>query len=68
MWEELLSLDRVDHEANFFELGGDSITAIRLFRRLREEVHPGIKLGDVYAYPSVSQLSDRVERLFTEAR
>jgi amino acid adenylation domain-containing protein len=68
LWEELLSLDRIDLEANFFELGGDSMTAIRLLRRLREEVHPEIKLGDVYAYPSVSQLSDRVERLFIEAR
>lgn len=68
LWEELLSLERVDREANFFELGGDSMTAIRLLRRLREEVHPEIKLGDVYAYPSVSQLSDRVERLLSEAR
>jgi amino acid adenylation domain-containing protein len=68
LWEELLSLERVDREANFFELGGDSITAIRLLRRLREEVHPEVKLGDVYAYPSLSQLSDRVESLLTEAR
>jgi amino acid adenylation domain-containing protein len=68
LWEELLSLEGVDLEASFFELGGDSMTAIRLLRRLREEVHPEIKLGDVYAFPSVSKLSDRVERLFTEAR
>ncbi|HEX8557877.1 MAG TPA: non-ribosomal peptide synthetase [Pyrinomonadaceae bacterium] len=68
LWGELLSLDSIDQKANFFELGGDSMTAIRLLRRLREEVHPAVKLGDVYAYPSVSQLSDRLERLFTEAR
>lgn len=68
LWEELLSLEGVDLEANFFELGGDSMTAIRLLRRLREEVHPEVKLGDVYEYPSVSKLSDRVERLLTEAR
>lgn len=68
LWEELLSLERIDLEATFFELGGDSMTAIRLLRRLREEVHPEIKLGDVYAYPSVSQLSARVESLLSEAR
>lgn len=65
MWEELLSLEGIDAEANFFQLGGDSIMAIRLLRRLREELHPEIKLGDLYSYPSVSQLSDRVERLVT---
>lgn len=68
LWEELLSLDRVDLEASFFELGGDSMTAIRLLRRLREEVYPEVKLSDVYEYPSVAKLSDRVERLLTEAR
>lgn len=68
MWEELLSLKSVDLEANFFQLGGDSMTAIRLLRRLREEVHPEVKLGDVYEYPSVSKLSDRVESLLTQGQ
>jgi amino acid adenylation domain-containing protein len=63
MWEELLALDRIELGANFFELGGDSMTAIRLLRRLREELFPEIKLGDVYNYPSVSELSERVTQL-----
>lgn len=63
MWEELLTVDHLDHEANFFELGGDSMLAIRLLRRLREELHPEINLGDVYDFPTVSQLSARVSQL-----
>ena len=63
MWEELLALESINPEANFFELGGDSMTAIRLLRRLREEIHPAVKLDDVYEFPSISQLSDRVEQL-----
>jgi bacitracin synthase 1 len=63
MWGELLTLDRIELGANFFELGGDSMTAIRLLRRLREELFPEIKLGDVYNYPSVSELSERVTQL-----
>jgi amino acid adenylation domain-containing protein len=63
MWEELLALDGIDLEANFFELGGDSMTAIRMLRRLREELHAEVKLDDVYEFPSVSQLSGRVEQL-----
>jgi amino acid adenylation domain-containing protein len=66
MWQELLSLDGIDLEANFFQLGGDSMTAIRLLRRMREELHPEINLGDVYEFPSVSQLSDRVNRLLAQ--
>jgi amino acid adenylation domain-containing protein len=63
MWEELLAVDGINIEANFFELGGDSMTAIRLLRRLREELHPEVKLDDVYEFPSISQLSIRVEQL-----
>jgi acyl carrier protein len=65
MWEDLLAYDGIDVEANFFELGGDSITAIRLLRRLREELQAELKLGDVYDFPSVSQLTDRVQQLLT---
>jgi amino acid adenylation domain-containing protein len=63
MWEELLAVDGINLEANFFELGGDSMTAIRLLRRLREELHPELKLDDVYEFPNISQLSNRVEQL-----
>ena len=65
MWEELLALEDISPEANFFELGGDSMTAIRLLRKLREELHPEVKLDDVYGYPSISQLSIRMEQLLT---
>ncbi len=63
LWEELLALEGINPEANFFELGGDSMTAIRLLRRLREELHPEVKLDDLYEFPSISQLSNRVEQL-----
>jgi acyl carrier protein len=63
IWEELLAVDAIDLQANFFELGGDSMTAIRLLRRIREELHAEVKLGDVYEFPSIATLSDRVEQL-----
>ncbi len=63
MWEELLAVDAIDVQANFFELGGDSMIAIRLLRRLREELHAEIRLVDVYEFPSIAELSDRVEQL-----
>jgi acyl carrier protein len=65
MWEELLAYEGIDVEANFFELGGDSMTAIRLLRRLREELHAEVKLGDIYEFPSVLQLTHRVQQLLT---
>ncbi|HEY6659505.1 MAG TPA: non-ribosomal peptide synthetase [Pyrinomonadaceae bacterium] len=63
MWRELLAVESVDPGANFFELGGDSMTAIRLLRRLREDLHAQINLEDLYKYQSVSELATRVEQL-----
>lgn len=65
MWEELLAVEGINLDANFFELGGDSMTAIRLLRRLREELHPAVRLDDVYDFPNISQLSNRIEQLLT---
>lgn len=63
MWEELLTVEAVDEDTTFFELGGDSMLAIRLLRKLREELHPEINLGDVYEFSTVSQLSARISQL-----
>lgn len=68
VWEELLGIERIDAEANFFELGGNSILAIRLLRRLREEVHPEVRLEDVFGYPSISGLSARVRELVSRGQ
>lgn len=67
IWRELLSLGSVDPESNFFEIGGDSMMAIRLLRKLREEFQSEIALADVYKYPSISQLSERLNQLIGDA-
>jgi acyl carrier protein len=37
LWEELLSIEQVGVDDDFFELGGDSLMGIRLIARVREE-------------------------------
>lgn len=68
MWEELLAIELVEIDANFFALGGDSMIAIRLLRKLREDLHPEINLVDLYENPSISQLSERVTQLLKDGK
>jgi amino acid adenylation domain-containing protein len=63
IWKDLLHLDQVDLQANFFEIGGDSIRAIGLLRRLREELCPQVQLIDLFEYATISQLCSRIEQL-----
>jgi amino acid adenylation domain-containing protein len=57
---EVLDLSPIPANANFFELGGNSISAIRLLGRLRREVSPHFTLEDVYRYPTPAALTERL--------
>lgn len=40
IWQQVLGIDRVGRQDNFFDLGGDSILAIRIAARLTESGYP----------------------------
>jgi amino acid adenylation domain-containing protein len=58
---EALYLDYVGPEENFFELGGDSLLAIRLASRLRERLGVELEIGIVFDAPTVAELAKRIE-------
>lgn len=49
VWKSVLGVDDVADDANFFELGGNSIAAIRLVNRIREVLGAEIALADFFA-------------------
>jgi amino acid adenylation domain-containing protein len=55
IFADVLGLERVGADAGFFELGGDSILALRLVTRARQE---GIEISprDVFSYQTVEAL------------
>jgi amino acid adenylation domain-containing protein len=56
-WRELLEVDRVGAEDHFFELGGQSLLAIRLVAHLRRQAGRAIPLVAVFKYPVLRQLA-----------
>ncbi|MEQ8825280.1 MAG: SDR family NAD(P)-dependent oxidoreductase [Filomicrobium sp.] len=52
-------------EADFFELGGDSLLAAQLAMELRKTHLRGIdvSIGDIFDYPNPKQLAERLDRL-----
>lgn len=49
-------------ESDFFEIGGTSVTAAKLVSVLRQK-YPSVAVADVYHYPKIADLADRVEEL-----
>ncbi|MBJ6763015.1 amino acid adenylation domain-containing protein [Myxococcaceae bacterium JPH2] len=61
-WKELLHVEQVGLDDAFFELGGNSLLALQLHRRLTSELGAKLALTELFQYPTVRSLSERLSR------
>ncbi|NDI46792.1 SDR family NAD(P)-dependent oxidoreductase [Goekera deserti] len=61
IWMELLGIDDVGMDDDFFELGGDSLVALRVLARIREETGTELPFDDLFEAPTVRELAVSVE-------
>ncbi|HEX6355903.1 non-ribosomal peptide synthase/polyketide synthase [Actinophytocola sp.] len=65
IWAEVLGLDRVSVEDDFFELGGDSILSIQVVSRARKAGF-GMTPRDLFRYLTIAVLAASVSEVVTE--
>ncbi|GGZ29805.1 hypothetical protein GCM10010387_24010 [Streptomyces inusitatus] len=61
-WRDVLSVDHLDGDANFFDHGGDSMKAIRSMVRIDRR----LRISDIYEHPTVDALSDHLAERYGE--
>jgi acyl carrier protein len=61
IWREVLRVERVGVHDNFFDLGGDSITGMRVISRVRQAFEVPIAIGAIFDAPTVAELAEHVE-------
>ncbi|RKG94459.1 hypothetical protein D7X32_42060 [Corallococcus carmarthensis] len=60
LWQEVLGVERVGLEDRFFDLGGNSLTLVRLHSRMRGLLKVEVPLAELFQYSSIAALVARV--------
>ncbi|HAX74863.1 MAG TPA: hypothetical protein DCY88_03275 [Cyanobacteria bacterium UBA11372] len=57
VWQEVLQIEKVGIDHNFFDLGGQSLAIARVVSKLQEIFHRKISVVDLFQYPTISAMS-----------
>jgi acyl carrier protein len=63
IWSELLKVDGIGIHDDFFDLGGDSMTAIVLIVRLQSDFSVDLELPILFDRPTIAGLSEAIDML-----
>ena len=58
IWAEVLHLQQVDRNVNFFEIGGDSLKAMEVIARVSEVLHVDLPLIAFFEDPTIRHLAE----------
>lgn len=61
IWSELLGIAQVGAGDSFFDLGGHSLIAVRMFGQLRKKFDVDLPISTLFEAPTISQLAALVE-------
>jgi aspartate racemase len=57
MWRELLGIERIGRNDDFFSLGGHSLMALRMFSRISRESGKSLPLATLIQHPTIAKLA-----------
>ena len=60
IWQDVLEVEQVGINDDFFEIGGHSLLAVRLVSQVRKTFGRELPIADVFDYPTVAKLSARL--------
>ncbi|HET8657824.1 MAG TPA: SDR family NAD(P)-dependent oxidoreductase [Micromonosporaceae bacterium] len=63
LWTQSLGIRDIAPDADFFELGGNSLTTVELMSRIRESFGITLEIGSIFDFPTLRTLAGELERL-----
>jgi acyl transferase domain-containing protein/acyl carrier protein len=66
IWQQILGIDNVGRNDNFFDLGGHSLLATRVISHLREAFQINLPVGKLFEAPTVASLAEVIADIHAE--
>ncbi len=61
IWQELLGVERIGIHDDFFDLGGQSLLAIRLISKIRSVFNVEVPVNEIFSHTSIKALSGLID-------
>ena len=62
LWSALLSIDDIPPDADFFDIGGDSLAAVELLGRVRAEFGVALRVVALFDHPTLAGLAEQIDK------
>lgn len=63
LWNEILEIEKISTDSNFFNLGGDSLCSIKLVSEVYSEFGVKINIKDIFQYSTIKSLAKHIDSL-----
>ncbi len=60
IWEEVLGISHIGMQDNFFDMGGHSLTAVRLLAKVDERLKVRLAVNTIFLYPTIGGMADTI--------
>jgi acyl carrier protein len=66
VWQEVLAIDNVGVNDNFFDLGGHSLQAVRVHGKLRAKFEKNLLLFELFQFPTIAAMAKYIGNDYAE--
>jgi acyl carrier protein len=66
VWQEVLGIENVGVNDNFFDLGGHSLQAVQVHGKLRAKFGKNLLLFELFQFPTIAAMAKRINNDYTE--
>lgn len=67
IWCDILEIDEIAPDENFFDLGGNSITAMMILEEVNSQFNAGLVATDLYSSDTVSKMTAAIKERLAES-